>query len=181
MDEVGGDERGRRPLRHHAGHQGAEPEPGGQRDGRATSARVDAPARDGQLLHPGGARREDEPRRQAGQQPPDVEPLRAVVTGDEHADRRAWHRAAASVAPDPDVVDELEQAARRARRRGAFATAALALERAAALRYGSGPTNALTAHYEADDDYMRRGMNALPRIRVVLQLVDARWAAEHAR
>ena len=59
--------------------------------------------------------------------------LAAVLTGSEHADRRAWHRAAASIAPDPEVVGELEQAARRARRRGAFATAALALERAAAL------------------------------------------------
>jgi hypothetical protein len=28
---------------------------------------------------------------------------------------------------------------------------------------------------------MAAGMNTLPRIRVVLQLVDARWAAEQAR
>lgn len=51
----------------------------------------------------------------------------------------------------------------------------------AALRYGGGPGNALTARYEQDQDFMRRGMNALPRIRVVLQLVDAAWASERAR
>lgn len=54
-------------------------------------------------------------------------------------------------------------------------------EVAAALRYGAGPTNALTAHYEQVSDFMRRSGNALPHIRVVLQLVDARWAAERAK
>lgn len=42
---------------------------------------------------------------------------------------------------------------------------------------GAGPHTALTAHYTTDDDFMSRGSNALPRIRVVLQLADARWAA----
>lgn len=41
----------------------------------------------------------------------------------------------------------------------------------------AGPRTALTAHYTTDDDFMSRGNNALPRIRVVLQLADARWAA----
>ena len=41
----------------------------------------------------------------------------------------------------------------------------------------SGPHNAVAAYYEANDDFMTRGMNALPHIRVVLQLVDASWAA----
>ena len=45
-----------------------------------------------------------------------------------------------------------------------------------AARYVSGSPNALTARYEQDDDYVRRGGNALPRIRVVLQLLDVRWA-----
>jgi hypothetical protein len=40
----------------------------------------------------------------------------------------------------------------------------------------SGPPNALTAQYMNNDDYMSRGMNALPKIRVVLSLVDAAWA-----
>jgi hypothetical protein len=59
--------------------------------------------------------------------------LSEVLTSEAQADRRAWHRAAASVEPDPAVVEELEQAAERARRRGGFAAASLALERAAAL------------------------------------------------
>ena len=59
--------------------------------------------------------------------------LASVLDGDAEADRRAWHKAAASVEPDPSVVEELEQAAERARRRSGFATASLAYERAAAL------------------------------------------------
>jgi DNA-binding CsgD family transcriptional regulator len=59
--------------------------------------------------------------------------LASVLEGVGEADRRAWHRAAASVEPDPDVVEELEQAARRAAQRSAFAAASLAFERAAAL------------------------------------------------
>jgi len=59
--------------------------------------------------------------------------LADVLDGDAEADRRAWHRAAASVEPDPLVVEELEQAAARARQRSGFAAASLALERAAAL------------------------------------------------
>ena len=48
-------------------------------------------------------------------------------------DRSVWHRAAALVAPDASVVLDLQRAAARARRRGAPASAAAALERAAAL------------------------------------------------
>jgi ATP/maltotriose-dependent transcriptional regulator MalT len=59
--------------------------------------------------------------------------LASVLEGDADADRRAWHRAAASVGPDPVVVEELEQAAVRARRRSGFVAASLAYERAAAL------------------------------------------------
>jgi DNA-binding CsgD family transcriptional regulator len=59
--------------------------------------------------------------------------LASVLVGESRADRRAWHRAAASVAPDPEVVDELERAAVRARERGGYDAASLALERAAAL------------------------------------------------
>jgi DNA-binding CsgD family transcriptional regulator len=59
--------------------------------------------------------------------------LASVLDGDAEADRRAWHRAAASVEPDSSVGEELEQTAERARRRGGFAAASLALERAAFL------------------------------------------------
>ncbi len=45
----------------------------------------------------------------------------------------------------------------------------------------SGPHTAVAAYYEQNDDFMTRGMNALPHIRVVLQLVDAKWAAAHAK
>jgi DNA-binding CsgD family transcriptional regulator len=61
--------------------------------------------------------------------------LASVLEGEEEeeADRRAWHRAAASVAPDPSVVEDLEQAAERARQRSGFAAASRAFERAAVL------------------------------------------------
>ncbi|HJS69987.1 MAG TPA: AAA family ATPase, partial [Gaiellaceae bacterium] len=59
--------------------------------------------------------------------------LAHVLDGEAEADRRAWHRAAASVEPDPSVGEELEQAGERARRRSGFAAASLAFERAAAL------------------------------------------------
>src|SRR3954447_2321906 len=59
--------------------------------------------------------------------------LADALAADAHADRRAWHRAAAAVGPNPGVAAELEDAAERARRRGGHAAASLALERAAAL------------------------------------------------
>jgi ATP/maltotriose-dependent transcriptional regulator MalT len=59
--------------------------------------------------------------------------LASVLESDAEADRRAWHRAAATVGPDPAVVEELEQAATRARLRSGFVAASLAYERAAAL------------------------------------------------
>ena len=59
--------------------------------------------------------------------------LASVLDGEADADRRAWHRAAASVEADPSVGEELEEAAERARRRSGFAAASLAFERAATL------------------------------------------------
>ena len=59
--------------------------------------------------------------------------LASVLDGDADADRRAWHRAAACVEPDAEVVSELERTAGRARRRSGFVPASLAYERAAAL------------------------------------------------
>jgi DNA-binding CsgD family transcriptional regulator len=48
-------------------------------------------------------------------------------------ERRLWHRAMAAVGPDEQIATELEEHARVARRRGAVAVAAAALERAALL------------------------------------------------
>lgn len=51
----------------------------------------------------------------------------------EDADRRAWHRAAAASEPDDSIVDDLEQVAIRAGRRGGHEAASAAWERAAEL------------------------------------------------
>jgi len=59
--------------------------------------------------------------------------LIAVLEGEQNADRRARHLAAAAIGPDEQVARALEASADRAARRGGPAAAAAALQRAAAL------------------------------------------------
>ena len=59
--------------------------------------------------------------------------LADATSGDWQADRRAWHRAAATLGPDAGIAAELEATARSARARSGYGAAAQALERAAQL------------------------------------------------
>ncbi|HET7432045.1 MAG TPA: AAA family ATPase [Nocardioides sp.] len=59
--------------------------------------------------------------------------LADVLTRQEDADRRAWHRSSSVVEPDASVVAELVAAAERAGRRGGHEAASAAWERAAEL------------------------------------------------
>ena len=59
--------------------------------------------------------------------------LADVLTGDQNADRRAWHHAAAVLGTDEEAAAELEGTAGRAIERSGHAAAAAALERAGEL------------------------------------------------
>jgi DNA-binding CsgD family transcriptional regulator len=59
--------------------------------------------------------------------------LASVLHGEEHADRRVWHHALATLTADENVAAALEAAARRSQLRGGHASAATAFERAADL------------------------------------------------
>jgi len=59
--------------------------------------------------------------------------IASVLTSEQDADRRAWHRAIAAMSPDERIAAELERTAVRASERGGYGAAAVALERAAAL------------------------------------------------
>ncbi|HWD81930.1 MAG TPA: AAA family ATPase, partial [Kribbella sp.] len=64
--------------------------------------------------------------------------LAAVTDPATDPDRRAWHRAQATMTPDEDVASELERSAQRARARGGFFAAGIFLDRAAALTIDPG-------------------------------------------
>jgi DNA-binding CsgD family transcriptional regulator len=59
--------------------------------------------------------------------------LAAALDVPEHADRRAWHLAAAAAGPDEEAAEALERTAARARERSGHEAAAAAYERAARL------------------------------------------------
>ena len=59
--------------------------------------------------------------------------LAAALTGDEHADRRVWHQAMATLTADEEVAAALEASARRSQARAAHSSAVTAFARAAEL------------------------------------------------
>jgi DNA-binding CsgD family transcriptional regulator len=71
--------------------------------------------------------------------------LAAGMSDDGQFAERAWHRAAATAAPDAEVSRDLVTAAAQARARGAFPTAASMYERAAALAVSAHDRGSLLA------------------------------------
>ena len=74
-----------------------------------------------------------------GQQRREAHRVLAGTLPAEDADRRAWHRAEASLGPDEGAAAALDEVGRRSRHRRAHAVAATAFERAARLTAQPGP------------------------------------------
>jgi len=92
----------------------------------------------------------------------------AEVLGDE-PDRRVWHRAALISGAHEEIANELEEAAGRARRRGAIAVAATALQRAAELSPPKQRARRLLAAAELIFELGQRDL-VMPMLREVKQL-----------
>jgi DNA-binding CsgD family transcriptional regulator len=76
--------------------------------------------------------------------------LAAALSGDEHLERRAWHKALATLSTDEEVAAALEASARRYQARAGHASAATAFARAAELSADEdGRTGRLAAAAEA--------------------------------
>jgi len=102
-------------------------------------------------------------------------------------DRRVWHRAALISGTYEEIANELEEAARRARRRGALAVAVTALQRAAELSPPGPRAERLLAAAELAFELGQRDL-VLPLLREVeqldpgpLQRARATWIGELAR
>jgi DNA-binding CsgD family transcriptional regulator len=80
-------------------------------------------------------------------------------------DRSAWHRGAAAVGPDSAVAADLEEAGRRALRRGAVTTAAGAFERAATLTRDTADRGRLLLSAAAAAGELGRGQTVLRLLR----------------
>lgn len=95
--------------------------------------------------------------------------LADVTDPDRDPDRRAWHRAQATVSPDEDVAADLERSAGRARARGGLVAAAAFFEQAALLT----PDAARRADRELAAAAVKRDAGALDEALGLLDSVAA--------
>ena len=117
--------------------------------------------------------------------------LAEILSAPDEADRRAWHRAAATVGQDEEVALELERTADRARLRSGYSAAASALERAAELTADDGArarrlVAAVTAAWHAGDPVRALALadRARPLVdnsRLSAELEHVRGDIEHRR
>ncbi|MEV6823892.1 AAA family ATPase [Amycolatopsis sp. NPDC051102] len=95
--------------------------------------------------------------------------LAEVTDPDRDPDRRAWHRAQATVTPDEDVAADLERSAGRARARGGLVAAAAFFEQAALLT----PEPARRADRELAAAVVKRDAGALDEAAGLLDAAEA--------
>jgi DNA-binding NarL/FixJ family response regulator len=110
--------------------------------------------------------------------------LAAALSAPAEADRRAWHRAAATVGTDDGAAAELEATAERARQRGGPAAAASALERAAQLSAGAemrGRRLVLAGRGAWDAGQRERATSLLDRASPLITSPPLRAELDHVR
>jgi DNA-binding CsgD family transcriptional regulator len=100
--------------------------------------------------------------------------LADATHADVDPDRRAWHRAHATQAPDEEIATALEQSAARAQSRGGLLAAAALLERAARLT----PDPARRAERELAAAWRKRGGGALDAALALVAAIEAGPADE---